>query len=57
MRRRIGEYRKDLLRTFLIKYNAIVKAMEDDPVNCRFVPVATDEKIIFIAITTASFCI
>jgi transposase len=43
-KRRVGEYRQDLLRSFLIDLDAIVKKMKEN--NCNIVPVATDESYI-----------
>jgi hypothetical protein len=45
-KRHIGDYRKDLLRTFLIEFNKVMTAINHDPVNCSVVPVCTDESYI-----------
>jgi transposase len=46
-RRSVGEYRLDMLRSYIINYYAIVTAINNDPVNCRYVIVATDKSYIY----------
>jgi hypothetical protein len=44
--RKVGEYRKDLLRTFIIEFIKVMMAINQDPVNCVIVSVCTDESYI-----------
>jgi hypothetical protein len=42
----VGEYRKDLLRTFIIKFNKVMTAINQYPVNCCVVLVCTNKSYI-----------
>jgi hypothetical protein len=53
-KRNIGAYRMDLLRDYLISFNDLYKVYVQDPVNCPFVFVFTDESYIHKGLGTTN---